>query len=374
VATLEKLAGAGPGEGHRGEVFCCTYTPDGAFVLSGGWDGCLRLWDSSSAAGVTGFQASAKALSACAVTPDGTHWVSGSLEGVLSIWDAMTHQPRLSFLAHTRPVSAICYAPDGREVATASWDRQVMLRPVGKEREGRVLAGHQDIVAGCCYTPDGQQLLSWSHDGTVRLWDVTQGREVGLLPGHHDRVTALAQSPDGRWVVSGARDGALRVWDLPARASAGAVPLGSEVRACFFLFDASLLVAVGSDGRVVLLSVPDVEVRAELETGVKVQCAARAPSGTQVALGGEDGHVHLITLAGVEPTTLLVTPTLSTRETPSVLGRLLGKARVTTTYHYTCPACRRPAEAKSLPGRPFPCPHCRRSLKVNNREPQLQGH
>src|SRR3954453_17178670 len=78
VAAPERLC-AQPGEAHGGGVFCCTYTPDGAFVLSGGWDGWLRLWDASSAAVITGFQAGPKPLSACAVTPDASRWVSGSM-------------------------------------------------------------------------------------------------------------------------------------------------------------------------------------------------------------------------------------------------------------------------------------------------------
>src|SRR5262249_41667810 len=67
--------------GHNGEVFTCSFTPDGAFALSGGWDGHLRLWDSSTGAAVTGLAAGGKAVSACAVAPSGKFWLSGSLDG-----------------------------------------------------------------------------------------------------------------------------------------------------------------------------------------------------------------------------------------------------------------------------------------------------
>src|SRR6516164_5938970 len=38
-----RLMAEGPGGGHGGEVFALAFTPDARFVLSGGWDGHLRL-------------------------------------------------------------------------------------------------------------------------------------------------------------------------------------------------------------------------------------------------------------------------------------------------------------------------------------------
>src|SRR5262249_31756321 len=147
VGTLQLLAADQAQGGHAGEVFACAYSADGALVLSGGWDGHLRLWEAETGTVLTGLRAGVKPLSAWRFTPDGGGWVSGSMEGTLTFWDAVSHQPRLSFLGHTRPISAICYAPDREHLATASWDRQVVLRKAGQEREGRALAGHHDIVA-----------------------------------------------------------------------------------------------------------------------------------------------------------------------------------------------------------------------------------
>src|SRR6202043_1942061 len=49
-----------------GEISTCCYSPDGQFVLSGGWDGTLRLWDVSAQRMVASIKVGAKPLSACA--------------------------------------------------------------------------------------------------------------------------------------------------------------------------------------------------------------------------------------------------------------------------------------------------------------------
>ena len=264
VGTLRLVTSERVGQGHAGEICCCSYAPDGSFVLSGGWDGQLRVWDTTTGQALTSLRAGPKPLSCCAFT-DGKHWLSGSMEGMLSIWDAVSHRPMQTFMAHTRPISALRYSPDGEQLATSSWDRQVVLRKIGKEREGKTLSGHRDIVAGCHWTQDGEQLLSWSHDRTLCLWDTASQNLIRTLQGHEDRVTAAALSPDGRWAVSGGRDRGGQGLG-PGKRQGGGVGAAGD-RDSRLLLDAGRpgVVTVDANGWVVLLerSVPGVADRAD---------------------------------------------------------------------------------------------------------------
>ena len=364
VGTLQLAQTQPNGDAHTGEIFSCSYSPDGTTVLSAGWDGYLRLWDATSGEALAFVQAGLKPLSCCAFSPDGNSWLAGSMEGMLSFWDAAQLSKSSEFLAHTRPVSAITYAPGGKQFVTASWDRAISLRTVGKEREGRSLSGHQDIVAGCCYTADGRRMLSWSYDGTLRLWDMDFAREVSCLTGHEDRVTAAAVSPEGRWAVSGGRDRMLKLWDLHQGAEVGSWPQDAEVRGCYFLLDGAAFVTVDAGGRMFLLGVPGMDLRAELRTHLQVMCGARAPSGLQIALGCEDGRVRFVQLEDVEQGSLLVTATQHFKEETTLFTRLLGRTKTVRTFQYTCPACRRAVESLTLPSEDFACPDCGRPLRI----------
>jgi WD40 repeat protein len=369
---MRLLESASVDQQHEGEVFACAYSPDGAFVLSGGWDGQLRLWDSTSGASTVTFQASPRPLSACAFSPDGQRWLSGTMEGLLHVWDPVSHHGILGFLAHTRPISGITYSPDAQFLATCSWDRHIILRRTGKERDGRSLSGHLDIVAGCRFTLDGKYLLSWSHDRTLRLWDLDLGKDVHTFSGHTDRITCGSLSPDGRWAVSGSRDQTVRLWDLERRLEIATVNVGAEVRAVLFLLDAESVIVVDAAGRIFLMGIPDFEVQDQLQTGLKFLCADLAPSGLQLALGGEDGRVHRLGLEGRENTSVVVTAT-QTVKPASGLGRFLGGNKLTRSYRYICPVCRLATEASKLPAQPVVCSGCRQSLRINSRFQVLQS-
>jgi WD40 repeat protein len=358
--------------GHGGEVFSCAYSNDGAFVLSAGWDGCLRLWLSASAQLVSSLQAALKPLGSCAFAPDGTSWISGSMDGALSWWDAVSHQRKLNFVAHIRPISATQFSPDGHYLATASWDRKLQLYRVGKEQESRSLVGHRDIVAGCRWSADSKQLLSWSHDGTLRLWEADSARPIALLEGHTDRVTAACLSRDGQWAVSGSRDGAVKLWDLRRYAEARSVQGHEEVRGCWYLSAGTSALTVHADGKMVVWSLPDLEMQTALASSIRPLCGDLSPSGSEVVLGSETGQLHFIALDGMKDVPLPVTATPSFRPKNGVITRFLGKRKIEQVYRYACPACGYDGDIASLPADAIPCPSCNRLLRVIAEVPQLQ--
>jgi WD40 repeat protein len=346
-------------------VFCCAFTHDGSYVLSGGWDGYLRLWDSTSGTQAAAFRASHKPISACASSPDAKHLVSGCLEGFVSFWDTGSHKPASKILAHARPISAIAYARHAGLLATASWDKSLALWDPSGDRDRQSLSGHADIVAGCRFTLDGTALLSWSHDGTIALWQVAPAQRLARFRAHDDRVTAGAVSLDGARIASGSRDQSLKLWDFETRQELASYSLAAEVKACCFLLDGESLVAIDGCGRATLHSLPNLELQADLATNLPVQCAELAASGSRIALGCGDGQVRVLAIDGFDSVPLLVSATQTSKRTATRLQRLFGRHRLTNAYECTCPVCRHAIELSgSHTGRPLPCPGCRRQLRI----------
>jgi WD40 repeat protein len=366
VQTLRLLKAGARAGGHAGEVFACSFAPDGRLLLSAGWDGYLRLWETEKGEQVHEVRVAAKPLSACAVSPDGKRWLAASMDGLLSQWDSQTHHKASVYMAHTRPISTITFTSDGALLATASWDRQLILRNPATDRDARTLAGHEDIVSGCRFTPDGKTLVSWSYDGTVRLWETTRARPMAAFRSHGDRVISGAVGPDGRWAATASRDLQLKLWDLTAGQEAATFTLKAEPRACCFLLDGESLVLADAAGQLTLLAVPGLEVRAELGTRLPVQCAELSPTGNQIALGCTDGGIRLVAVDGFDSAPLVVTPTQTSQRTATLIQRLFGQSRLINALRCTCPACGQSFELPGTARGPSACPHCHRHLRLSN--------
>lgn len=365
-----RLLDEAKGPGGEGELLCCAYTPDGAFVLSGGWDGHLRLWETTQGLHVSSLRTGDKPVSSCVVAPDGKHLVSGGLDGLLAFWDALTHVRTFVFLAHPRPLSAVVFGPEARGLATSSWDGTLTWWKSVKDRDGKQLTGHRDIVAGCTVTPDGLNLLSWSHDTTLRLWDIGRGALRSDLRGHADRVHAAAVSPDGRWAVSGGRDGNLKVWDLQAARAVASVNVDDEPVACRFLLDGETVVACDRFGRLSLHVVPSLGQVGELVTKLPVANMEVSPASNQLALATSTGRVRLVNVHGLENAPLHVTAIQRLQRRSSGLQRLFGISKLAYAFRTTCPACRHTVELSGgQVGLERACPHCRRVLHVASMAP-----
>ena len=72
-------------EGHADVVFSVSYSPDGKKIISGSWDGTLRIWDAQ----------------------------SGTLENVLR--------------GHTDKVNTVRYSSDGAKIISGSWDQTIRI-------------------------------------------------------------------------------------------------------------------------------------------------------------------------------------------------------------------------------------------------------
>lgn len=363
MTTLRLLttAAASPAQGN--ELLCCAYSPDNRFIVTGGWDGHLRLWDCVQGGALTGFQVSPKPVSACGITPDGKVIVSGSLEGMLARWNSETQRQISTFLPHTRPVSGLCFLPDGRMV-TASWDKTLILWN-GDKQEGKTFTGHTDIVAGARVSPDSKQMLSWAYDNTLRLWEIATSRLLATFNGHADRVLCAAASMDSQYVVSGSRDHALKLWDYATGNLLASLTLEDEVRACFLLLDMQTLISVEANGKLRVLALPGLHQTGELATGLPVQCADLAPSSDQIALACSDGRVHLVAIEGMMGEALAVAARQDLRVTQTTLQKLFGKTQQIFIYRVMCPVCRQEFEwPNHNPSQPASCPSCFRQLKI----------
>ena len=74
-------------KGHSGEVSSCSFSLDGAVIVSGGSDGVVRLWDVSSGETRAELKGHSGEVSSCAFWPDGAAIVSSGEDGVVRLWE-----------------------------------------------------------------------------------------------------------------------------------------------------------------------------------------------------------------------------------------------------------------------------------------------
>lgn len=171
------------------------------------------IWDTASGKELRTLEAHRDAIWGCAVAPDGSFVISGSWDGTLKLWDSSTGAELQTLVGHEHRVWGCAVSPDGSFVASTSWDNTVKLWDPVSGRELRSFDRHTDGVSGCAIAPDGSFVVSVSYDQTVRVWDPATGEELATLPVAGS-LRSVAVSGTHPLIVCGDRAGDLYLLEM----------------------------------------------------------------------------------------------------------------------------------------------------------------
>jgi WD40 repeat protein len=236
---------AEPQYGHGGDAPVVTFSGDGRWLVTGGTDDILRVWDArrhrmrdsfifsgaedlslnpdgtllAATVYVDDYAGGLQLLSVPALkvvrkvpaprgtlarfTPDGRSLIYGDREGRVWIYDTRTWRPRGAPLFVSTPIFTAEISPDGRQLATTSADGEGRLWDIASGRPiGGALPSAGGALAGAAFIDGGRQ-MAVLHDRGGYAWDLrpaTWARHACTVAGRRlTRAEWKSTLPDQRY-------------------------------------------------------------------------------------------------------------------------------------------------------------------------------
>src|SRR5207302_5942126 len=209
--------------GHAGAVtglFVTAASPEKA-VFSAGADRSVRAWSLARSA-VTGTRMAGHEswVTSLVLLPDGKRLLSGSWDGTVRVWDVETAKELAVLEAHESKIYAVAVSPDGKRAASAGGNGEVFVWNLEDNSQVARLEGHDEEseVNGIAFTPDGRRVVTAASDGDIRVWEAETGKDLAKIKGPREGILALALSRDGRRaIIAGGAGNACIVYDLETK-------------------------------------------------------------------------------------------------------------------------------------------------------------
>ena len=265
-------------QGHSNDMTCLSYSPDGQFIATGGDDGRVKLWNTSSGFSFVTFSDHQSGVSAIEFAKQGQIVFSASLDGTIRAYDLIRYRNFKTFASpvpvqfgclaidptgeiicagsldtfdvymwsvqtgklldvfsgHTGPVCSMNFSPIDGTLATGSWDKSIKIWNLFSRDTSPETHTHDHEIITIAYRPDGRQLAASTLDGQIHFWDLQEGKLVGSIEGKkdiaggrkaHDRITAqnasngksfnsLCYTSDGSCIIGGGSSKYICIYDV----------------------------------------------------------------------------------------------------------------------------------------------------------------
>jgi WD40 repeat protein len=314
-------------------VTALAFSPDGAWLASGGYHEVL-LWtvgpsatgSAGEGAGTTGgtqpllnrLQNIAQRTHAIAFNANGSLIAIASgtpgRVGEVNLFDTAKGQLIADLGTMSDEMFDVEFSPDGTKLAACGADRTIRVYDVTERKELRRIEAHADWVMAVAWSPDGTKLASAGRDKSAKVIDAATGSVLVTYPGHDEQVFDVVFSRDGEQVYSAGRGRELHRWSADGKSTSKSDVRKKETGPIFgrtrgdihrLLLHESHVLALSAEGK---LSEFDPTSKDRREAALVYEGAP--PQGfalalheptQRIAVGGYDGRVAIYRAGDAAP-------------------------------------------------------------------------
>jgi len=249
---------------HKGGVNEITFSPDGKFLASAGFDHMINVWDMEK--NTTLFKKKAhdpsKAIMALRFSYNGKLLASGSKDKTIKVWNMKGEIVRN--LTHKDKVFDISFDTETRKLAASGKGNIISVWNSESNKPKSLMIGNhfeQDyFIYGVDFHPAKSSVLisTGYKDYDIAIWDLNQAGGRPKLIGKNDfAVFSSRFSKDGSMIVSCDDGGVLKVWKSNGELIGKIADGETGMIYADFSPDGKLVAAVNNSGKVKIWSVSE---------------------------------------------------------------------------------------------------------------------
>ena len=299
--------------GHTRPALDIELSRDGRWLLAGGTDAVVRLWDVATGQQIHEMRGHTDYVAVVCFLADGQQALSGGKDQTIRRWDLATGEQLMTYERHASVVSALAASHNGERFLSGGFDALINLWNPDETSPEAIfgyrstsdgwhgtdrsdlssLRGHTSWVRSVAFAGDSTRFISAGNEALLAIWDVATGKIVHRLVGHTQPVTCAVFLPGDEQVISSSLDSTIRLWDaatgqLLQTFSLSAVPVVSVAVSP----DGLRVAATGQDRSLTIVRLSDGQRLHGVDGAPAVGAVCWAPNGKSIFFAAADHSVR----------------------------------------------------------------------------------
>ncbi len=165
-------------------------------------------------------------VSAVCIASNQRFIVTGGVEGHVRVWDMRSRGLVSDFSEHAGGITALKIYRDDAHILSASRDRSFMCWDLRREKRVSSHAQQQGGLNDLCLSRDQSLVITVGQERKIQMWDLREAGPVQTISpaaGESGEALCVASAHASDVIASGGSDGVVRFWDLRKSGKAMAV-------------------------------------------------------------------------------------------------------------------------------------------------------
>ncbi|MCL4255426.1 MAG: hypothetical protein KJ043_16825 [Anaerolineae bacterium] len=193
------------------------------------------------------------AVNSFVFTSDSRFLIGGGEDTSLRVWDVATRTQIQELFPHNSYIKSVAISPNGRRLATASWDRQVIIYDVAEDgfiSQLNTFSGYMAVIQQVEFVTD-EKIVFTVGDGSLILADINNPDDQKVVPLESLHVYGLAVTADMIAVSTGFPNMVIWIFDAELENPRQLLETGRVVDSIVFApvtDEATRLLVTGGEG------------------------------------------------------------------------------------------------------------------------------
>lgn len=236
---------------HCGDFHCLAVSNNEKFIVTGGIEGAIRVWDCEKGSQICCFNNHKDTVWSVALGYRNNLILSGSADCSVRLWSLQDQRQEFKFKGHSNFVTSVLVSNDeqfgysgscdftikiwnlGRKVIRSSVDvnyRIFQIFLISSEKylvavgKGGITFRNLDIgsstkldlndISAIKFTIDGIKFITGHFEGQINIWETFKTRPTSSFKPHSSRINQIEISTNSQTFISCSNDKTIQIWDL----------------------------------------------------------------------------------------------------------------------------------------------------------------